>query len=65
MWPRLGAAGCCCDGLIWPHFETRRDGYDGLNWPHLSVVSIRMVRIAGHEGEAKDVTSGAVRGDSP
>ena len=33
-------------------FATRRDGYDGFIWPHLSVVGIRMARIADHEGEA-------------
>ena len=51
MAPPAGVAGCRCDGLIWPHLATRRDGCDGLNWPHLTVMSIRMARMAGHEGE--------------
>jgi hypothetical protein len=49
------------------HLATRRDGCDGLSWPHLTVSSIRMARIAGHEGEGLEgeVKGGAVRGDSP
>ena len=59
-------AGCRCDGLIWPHLATRRDGCDGLNWPHLTVISVRIARTVvtkvGLEGE---VEGGAVRGDPP
>jgi DNA-binding transcriptional regulator YhcF (GntR family) len=45
------------DSLNWPHVRERRGGCDGLNWPHLSVIGVRMVRIAGHEGEGWRVRS--------
>jgi hypothetical protein len=36
---------------------TRRGGYDGLYWPHLTVISVRIARMAGHEGEGWRVRS--------
>src|SRR5215208_5233648 len=38
-----------------------------MNWPHLTVMSIRMARIVGHEGEGLEgeVKGGEVCGDSP
>jgi hypothetical protein len=40
-----------------PISATRRNGCDGLNWPHFTVISVRIARIAGHEGEGWRVRS--------
>ena len=67
MAPPVRRRGVVVTVLFGPTCATRRDGCDGLNWPHLTVSSIRMARIAGHEGEGLEgeVKGGAVCGDSP